>query len=383
MNKRRRILIFITRLQPGGAERAVIGFANAFKNDGWDVYVYCGKMVENWRNGLDKDVNLICYNTTRRLFATLHLARGIFTHKPDILFSFMMVPSMMAFLAKMLSGKSPDVWISHGTPVEDLFDASWKIQIKRRLVHGMYRKADSIVATSPGTMKDILSVWPALSARTVVCPNPLTAEEFPLEPGNSKPEFDLLIVSRLDRNKNVQRVLRIFAEVLKLRPDATLAVAGDGPDRDRLEGIADTLGLGQHVTFFGFVDDVKSLYRISKCFVLLSRQEEFGMVYVEAMRSGLVIMANSRANGPRFISSLCPSFFLLDIDQPDAQLAKITHDVLSHAEKVGKETVIEESRVFLPSSVFDNYLHDPLYEGSSARQRPVSRVGNESKSVIR
>jgi phosphatidylinositol alpha-1,6-mannosyltransferase len=67
-----------------------------------------------------------------------------------------------------------------------------------------------------------------------------------------------------------------------------LIVAGDGDDRPRLEELARQLGLAGQVLFTGFVSEatLAELYRRAAVFVMPSRGEGFGMVYLEAMRAG-------------------------------------------------------------------------------------------------
>ena len=71
-------------------------------------------------------------------------------------------------------------------------------------------------------------------------------------------------------------------------PDAVLAIAGDGDDRPRLEARVAALGITRAVRFLGRVDDdrLDELYRECRLFVMPSRDEGFGLVFLEAMRAG-------------------------------------------------------------------------------------------------
>jgi phosphatidylinositol alpha-1,6-mannosyltransferase len=115
-------------------------------------------------------------------------------------------------------------------------------------------------------------------------------------------EAVVLTVSRLEcdeRQKGVDRVIEAFPTVLERVPGATLRVVGDGTDRERLEGLAASLGLERRVQFLGAVDDatLKRLYASSDVFALPSVQEGFGLVYAEAMAHGLpcVVAAGTAA----------------------------------------------------------------------------------------
>src|SRR6185295_16168456 len=77
-------------------------------------------------------------------------------------------------------------------------------------------------------------------------------------------------------------------DVVRAVPDAVLHVVGDGDDRPRLEQLAAARGLDGSVRFLGRVDDETLEREYERCttFVMPSRDEGFGFVFVEAMRAG-------------------------------------------------------------------------------------------------
>ena len=110
-------------------------------------------------------------------------------------------------------------------------------------------------------------------------------------------EGGLLIVGRMMASevyKGHDELLEAMPRVLELarhadrHPRVRLVVTGDGDDRPRLEAKAAALGLGEAVTFTGFVSEgtLAELYRRCAAFVMPSRGEGFGLVYLEAMKAG-------------------------------------------------------------------------------------------------
>jgi phosphatidylinositol alpha-1,6-mannosyltransferase len=100
-----------------------------------------------------------------------------------------------------------------------------------------------------------------------------------------------LIVGRMSANeayKGHEELLRVWPRVLERHPRAQLWMVGDGDDRPRLEALAARLGVCSAVTFTGRVDDVEldRRYRACRFFVMPSRHEGFGLVFLEAMRAG-------------------------------------------------------------------------------------------------
>lgn len=101
----------------------------------------------------------------------------------------------------------------------------------------------------------------------------------------------LLLVGRMasgERYKGHDQLLEALPRLLAVHSNARIVMAGDGDDRPRLEARAAALGLGQAAIFPGFVSEttLAELYRRCAAFVMPSRGEGFGLVYLEAMRAG-------------------------------------------------------------------------------------------------
>jgi phosphatidylinositol alpha-1,6-mannosyltransferase len=104
------------------------------------------------------------------------------------------------------------------------------------------------------------------------------------------PSAIALIVARMsaaERYKGHDALLDVWPRVLERHPDAVLAIAGDGDDRPRLEEKSRALGLERAVTFIGRIPDnaLAGLYARCRFFVMPSRDEGFGLVFLEAMRA--------------------------------------------------------------------------------------------------
>ncbi len=102
----------------------------------------------------------------------------------------------------------------------------------------------------------------------------------------------LLSVCRLDKEKNVDLILRAF-KIASEKMSATLVIAGSGAEKKKLQDLAHELGLDSRVVFTGFVPDadLPSLYAISDVFIIAGVAELQCLVAMEAMASGLPVLA--------------------------------------------------------------------------------------------
>lgn len=107
----------------------------------------------------------------------------------------------------------------------------------------------------------------------------------------------LFSAGRLHKNKGytylIDAMLNLFASDYKLQ----LTIAGDGPEMKNLVRQRDALGLKGSIHFIGASDNVIPLMKSADLFVLPSIDETFGIVLLEAMASGLPIVA-TKTNGP-------------------------------------------------------------------------------------
>lgn len=94
-------------------------------------------------------------------------------------------------------------------------------------------------------------------------------------------------VGRMEDQKNPFFLLEIFNEFLKLKPEAVLVWAGDGSMKNSLKSKIDEYGIGEHVRLLGTRTDVAKLYSAMDMFLLPSKFEGLGLVFVEAQISGL------------------------------------------------------------------------------------------------
>lgn len=99
---------------------------------------------------------------------------------------------------------------------------------------------------------------------------------------NLEDEFVVGCVGRLCFQKNQKFLIDIFNVIQKNIVHSKLLIIGDGPDRAALEAKCSKLGIANKVVFMGLRDDVCALLNSLDAFVLPSRYEGFGIVYLEA-----------------------------------------------------------------------------------------------------
>ncbi|MEA5412819.1 glycosyltransferase family 4 protein [Synechococcus sp. BA-120 BA3] len=114
----------------------------------------------------------------------------------------------------------------------------------------------------------------------------------------------VLCVARQYPRKRVGDLITAFQSVQQRLPSARLVVIGDGPEHGALRELVERLGLGAVVQLLGALPDdgaVREWYRRSALFCLPSIQEGFGIVFLEAMASGLPVVSTTATAIPEVV----------------------------------------------------------------------------------
>lgn len=171
-----------------------------------------------------------------------------------------------------------------------------------RLLH----RCGAIVSISEIT-RDRLLGWSHYEGKTHLLPNAIHAEQYGIRPKRAElvarygltGKRVLLTVGRLvseERYKGFDEVLEILPH---LPEDVAYIIAGGGNDRARLEHKAARLGIADRVVFTGlFRDEDKiDLYGLADVYVMPSRGEGFGFVFLEALASGVPAIGSKHDGG--------------------------------------------------------------------------------------
>jgi len=134
----------------------------------------------------------------------------------------------------------------------------------------------------------------------------------------------ILCLGRLHPNKGFDTAIR----ALSVLDDAHLVIAGEGPERSRLEALAQELGLSARVHLAGWRDDVPALLAACDVFLCASRHEPLGNMVLEAWAHGRPVVA-AAAQGPMQLIRDGVSGLLTPIDDAGAMadaLRRVTGD---------------------------------------------------------
>jgi L-malate glycosyltransferase len=165
----------------------------------------------------------------------------------------------------------------------------------------VFRDSSSIIGVSSAICREVARFSGGNNA--VVIPNVVDTEYFSLpEEEPATDTFVFLAVAQLNRNKGFDVLIRAFAARFRDQAKVRLVIGGDGPEKEALAVLAACCGISDKVRFLGALsrDGVRSAMWNANALVVSSHHETFGVVLIEALSTGLPVIA-TKCGGPEDI----------------------------------------------------------------------------------
>lgn len=223
-----------------------------------------------------------------------------------------------------------------------------------------YPLADALLAVSSLLAGSILR---CTGERATVIPNIIDTQSFGAVKESNVPgkPFRFAASGFLLHRKGYDLLLRAAGELCRRGYDLTLTVFGDGPERETLEKLAETEGIRGRVDFRGQCTrkELGDAYAQMDAFVLASRRETFGVVYIEAMAVGLPVIA-TRCGGPEdFVTE--ENGILIPVDDESALAGAMERMMLRREDYDSAAISADIRRKFAPETIAARLTE--LYEG--------------------
>lgn len=184
-------------------------------------------------------------------------------------------------------------------------DGSYEGTIMKMYTKGIVRNASAVIAVSQRMKEAMLSH--GLKNDYYIIPNVVNTELFHPAPSLPEGKIKMLHVSTVnDREKNISGLLNVISKLSEKRKDFILEIIGDSEERAGFEKMAEGMGiLGKQVEFLGYktIDKVAEHMRRTHFFVMFSNYEGLPCVILEAMASGLPVVATRTGGIPTVVNN--------------------------------------------------------------------------------
>ncbi len=295
------------------------------------------------------------------LAAVNTLVSVIEEHNIDLVHAHYAIPhATSALLARdMVGGKVKVVTTLHGTDVTLVGLEPSFMRTTRYAIEA----SDAVTAVSH-YLADHTNTVMGAQKHIDVAYNWVDTERFqPITDASYRKRFarddEVLIVhaSNFREVKRPKDVIKVFANILK-HQKARLLMIGDGPERLPTLELAKELGIAKKVHFIGTFPNVEMIFGVADLMLLPSSKESFGLVALEAMACGAVVISSNAGGLPEVVEHGVTGFALPVGDVEGMSQAAITAlENLPTMRKAARERAVRE---FHPDVILPKYIE--VYE---------------------
>lgn len=294
-----KILVVLPTVGRGGAERVALELAAQWQRDHAVNVLALHPTARSLESPAPIEIlgGASHRSIVRKLAApilVIRLCRYLRRERPDAVVSFMEGANLPVAAASRLVGFKRRVLLSVRT------DFRQHRRLTRLLMSKLY---PGIHVSAPSTrlVESLHAAGLTDPEHGHVLPSPLIADRGEGELPTDLPPAFVLGMGRLAPEKDFALLLRAYAIALGQPPVPDLVIAGEGPLRAELHGLAVEMGIGDRVHFPGFCRAPGRLFGRASMFVLTSRREGWPLVLLEALAAGCPVAAVDCETGPRDI----------------------------------------------------------------------------------
>jgi glycosyltransferase involved in cell wall biosynthesis len=285
-----KIVQLLPSLDLGGMERLAVDLARQQRAEGHMSSIYCTSHAGQLAPEAEAaDVPVHSFGKTRGFSLRLirDLARRLLVDRPDVLHAHNALVLHYGLAAARLARVPVVVNTRHGG------NMNWDPHCERIWRHCV-RWTDVVVFISEGVREYYVTKDRLSRRNTSVIYNGIDVEKFaahPAHPAAALPRFRVGCVGRLAPAKDHVTLIRAFALVAAVMPDAELHILGEGPCRAAISQTMESLGIANRVFLHGAGYDVAGFLSTLDLFVLSSIDEGLPISLMEAMAAGLPVVS--------------------------------------------------------------------------------------------
>src|SRR6266850_733175 len=378
----------IYRLDVGGLENGLVNLINRIPAQRFRHAIICLTDYSGFRQRLTRgDVPVFALNkppgnspvTQFKLWRLFNRLRPDIVHTRNI-------GALEATLPAALAGVPVRIHGEHGRDIDDLDGANTRRQILRRLYKPFVHQYIALSQDLASYLQDRIGVPPARVAQiyngvdsTLFHPAGERRDAVPHPDFSGPGHFVIGTVGRMQDVKDPLTLARAFVRLMRAMPGAQqrlrLVMVGDGPLRERARMLLAEAGVEEYAWLPGERNDVARMMRSFDLFVLPSLAEGISNTILEAMATGLPVLATAVGGNPELIQAGVTGT-LVPRDDPES-MARAMRAYAESAElcrRHGIEARRTIERRFSMETMVDAYMtiYDTLLAKNAGRARSGS-----------
>lgn len=330
-----KILRLATFLDFGGVEKRLINVSSYREFNSEHVFVAINKGGVAEEAIIKNGKRVFCLQLPYKIPSSKAIVRLYYLIKeerPDVIHTSGAEANFHGIIAAWLAGVPVRIAEEIGIPGQS--------KLAKRIFGLVYNLTHAVIGNAQQVLMYLQQNNQVPSRKLKLVHNPVLFPELPATKKNNS--FILLSVSRLEPIKNLEVVINLIPELLKVNPKLEYWIVGKGSMENQLQKQVVDLNLSGHVKFLGFKSNVIDYLVRADAFVLPSFSEGFSNALVEAMYAGLPCIATKVGGSSDIITAGRNGFLIDPIDKKN--IFKVLSEVITsprnELEEIGKRAKI-------------------------------------------
>ena len=304
-----KVLIFLPDFSGGGAERVLVNLANYMYQQGLRVSIVVRVSDGPNKKLVNSNIDIIELGADSLLGCIPLLRHEICKIDPEFVFTSVIRANIILTLAHITTpGRKKRRLILREANVLPARALTLKEKTIIKIAGICYRNASVLFCNSPDTASDVINFYNSnLESKIRIVGNPVIDNKVTQSENRistmprSSSCLKILSLGRLVEQKNYEFALEVIALLKSRGLNPIYTICGVGELEGKLKKISHELGLDENVFFSGYQDNVSEQFAKNDVFLLTSLWEGFGNVLVEALATGIPIVATKSRGGPLYI----------------------------------------------------------------------------------
>ncbi|SZD72071.1 Probable poly(glycerol-phosphate) alpha-glucosyltransferase [Candidatus Ornithobacterium hominis] len=306
-----KIIRLSTYLDYGGLERRLANISHVEDNNEW-VFVCFDKRGNAAKIIESNQKRVVNLNISPKIFSykTLqNLVQFLRKEKPDVLHTSGAEANFHGIIAGKIVGIPKIIGEEIGIPQHST--------MARIIFSSLYKLTDYVVGNSQLVLDAVHQLDKVPYSKLVKIDNPLIFSHLNNKKQHSDKCFQMVMISRLEKVKNIKGVLAAFSRLYKENINVCLKIAGTGSEEIFLKNLIEELDLQNVVEMLGYVTDPYPLLLQSDLYILNSHSEGFSNSLAEAMYSGTPSLSSKVGAAEEMIKDGINGFLVKPADEED------------------------------------------------------------------
>lgn len=301
------IFILPTLSKGGGAERAIVQFANALFIKGYNVEIIAQynsleiyKPLCPYHYIFDKHPSIFL-RIINIIKTFLYLKNYILENKITNLFSTLHPIEFISIFLKLFFKKKLNLGILIQNSYE-VTDSNKVLTLLYKYIKKSYKYSDYLIGCSKCVSQEHLQNININKKKVITIYNPATIDEYIIKSKevdeNKKRTYRLINIGRLSFQKNHTYLINSYNKIIN-KTKFELLILGDGEDKEKLNTLIKNYNLLDNIKLVGIKKNVFPYIKSSDLFIFTSKFEGFSLALVEVLSQGILIISTDCKCGPR------------------------------------------------------------------------------------